>query len=76
MIIPTSGYIETGGQGPWPIRQIQWVEINPIVTEHIGRLGHPKQIDSLVQIEEGLRNATVPYTTMNGIIRILFSDVL
>ncbi|WP_369810683.1 DUF6678 family protein [Hymenobacter cheonanensis] len=71
-IIPTAGYIEING--PWPIRQVDWVEINPIVTEHIGRLVPPKRIDSSMQIEEGLRQADISYIVLDGIIRISFPD--
>lgn len=74
VIIPTSGYVETGGQGPWPIRQVEWVEIDPIVTEHIGRRVPPKRIDSSMQIEEGLRQVDISYTVLDGIIRISFPD--
>jgi hypothetical protein len=71
-IIPTPGYIEING--PWPIRQVDWVEINPIVTEYIGRLVPPKQINSLMQIEEGLRQAHIPYTILDGVIHVSFPD--
>jgi hypothetical protein len=71
-IIPVAGYIEING--PWPIRQVDWVEINPIVTEHIGRLVPPKQINSLMQIEDELRQAHIHYTVLNGIIRVPFPN--
>jgi len=71
-IIPTSGYIEING--PWPIRQVDWVEINPVIMEHVGRLVPAKRINSLTEIEEGLRKASIPYTTLDGIIHIPLPD--
>jgi hypothetical protein len=73
-IIPTPGYIEING--PWPVSQVDWVEINPIVTAHIGRLVPPKQINSLLQIEEALRQAYITYAVLDGIIRIPFSNTV
>jgi hypothetical protein len=74
IIIPVPGYIELGSVGPWPIREVEWLEINPIVTEHIGRLVAPRIIDNLSQLEVALREANLPYTISEGIIRITFSE--
>jgi hypothetical protein len=66
--IPVPGYIEING--PWPIHQVDWVEINPVVMEYIGRLVPPKQVNSLIQIESELRQADLLYTVSDGIIRV------
>lgn len=42
VIEPVAGYIESGG-GPWSFRDVEWIEINPVVIEHIGRLVAPKK---------------------------------
>jgi|GEM_PF-1000826 len=72
-IIPALCYIEING--PWPILQVEWMDISPVIMQRIGRLVPPKQIDSLMQIEDGLYQADVPYTTLGGIIRVLFSSI-
>ncbi|GAA4507672.1 hypothetical protein GCM10023172_38640 [Hymenobacter ginsengisoli] len=70
IIIPVPSYIELGSVGPWPVRDVEWVEINPVTMEHTGRLIPPKRIDNIAQIEEGLRQANIDYTTLDGIVHI------
>ena len=48
VVLPVRGYIEV--IGPWPFREVEWLEINPIVMEHIGRLIKPKQHNYLNDI--------------------------
>jgi hypothetical protein len=65
---PVRTYIEI--IGPWPFREVDWVEINPVVTEHIGRLvapkrwNHPEQLITLLEAEH------VSYSLVDGMIRI------
>jgi len=68
-VIPVPGYIEING--PWPIHQVDWVEIDPVVMQYIGRLVPPKQVNSLMQIESELRQADLLYAVSDGIIRVL-----
>jgi len=72
IIIPTSGYIELSEIGPYPVREIEWLEINPIKFEHIGRLVPPRRIDNTSQLEADLRNADIPYTILDGLVKISF----
>ena len=74
IIIPVPGYIELGSVGPWPIREVEWLEINPIATEYIGRLVAPRILDNLSQLEVALREANLPYTVLDAVIRITFSE--
>ena len=69
-IIPVRTYIEV--IGPWPMREVEWLEIDPIITEHIGRLVAPRIINSFFEIEARLREAEFSYTVSDSIIRILF----
>jgi hypothetical protein len=43
-IVPTDGYIE-GRLGPIPVREVDWVEIDPIALQDVGRLIPQRQID-------------------------------
>ena len=29
--VPVEGYIESSSTGPYPLREVQWVELNPFV---------------------------------------------
>jgi hypothetical protein len=69
--IPVSGYIEING--PWPIHQVDWVEINPVVMEYIGRLVPPRKVNSLIKIESELSQANLLYTVSDNIIRVPLS---
>ncbi|GAA4026627.1 hypothetical protein GCM10022409_08240 [Hymenobacter glaciei] len=66
--IPVSGYIEV--QGPWPFREVEWLEINPIVMKHIGRLVASKRWNHSDAIVSFLQTEGVGYSIVEGMIRI------
>ncbi|WP_460500061.1 DUF6678 family protein [Hymenobacter agri] len=65
---PVRTYIEING--PWPFRQVDWVEINPIVMEHIGRLVAPKRWNHSEQLIALLEAAHGSYSLVDRMIRI------
>jgi hypothetical protein len=67
------GYIEL--HGPWPFHQIEWLEINPSVTEHIGRLVKPRQHNYSEEISALLHSKNIAYSINEGVIRISFSEL-
>lgn len=66
--VPVNGYIEV--QGPWPLREVEWLEINPIVIEHIGRLVAPKRWNHSDAIVSFLQTEDVSFNIVDGMIRI------
>ena len=52
VIIPTDGYIETGGMGPIPFRDVEWIEIDVSMISEKGRL-NPRVdvVETLAQIK-------------------------
>ena len=70
VVLPVRGYIEV--IGPWPFREVEWLEINPIVMEHIGRLIKPKQHNYLNDIVTLLQLEGVPYSVIEGMLRVPF----
>jgi hypothetical protein len=38
--LPVKGYIEL--HEPLPFRNVEWIEINPVIVEHISRLVKPR----------------------------------
>ncbi|MGI4832236.1 MAG: DUF6678 family protein [Janthinobacterium lividum] len=71
VIEPVPNYIESGG-GPWPSSEVEWLELNPIKTEHVGRLVAPKKINKTSWLKVELAKAIIPYTLSNGIFRVTF----
>lgn len=70
IVLPVKGYIELNG--PWPFREVEWLEINPLVVEHIGRLVAPKQWNHLEQIVSLLQSEGVSYSIVDDMVRIPF----
>jgi hypothetical protein len=66
--LPVPGYIEVAG--PEPIKDVEWIELDPIVITHIGRLVPPKVavvIDDIIQV---LDKEVIDYEIVKGMIRI------
>ena len=61
--------------GPWLFREVNWLEIKPIVMEHIGRLVAPQRWNHLEQIITMLKGEHVNYSLVDGMIRIPFDAV-
>ena len=72
--LPVRGYIEL--VGPWPFREVEWLEINPIVIEHIGRLVKHRQHNYLENIIAHLNSEVINHSINEGMIRIPFSELI
>jgi len=53
-------------------KEIEWLEINPLVIEHIGRLVAPKQLNHLDAIVSLLQAESVNYNVVDGMVRMPF----
>ena len=71
VIEPVPNYIESGS-GPWRFREVEYVEINPIKLERIGRLVAPKKSNKTASLEAALHEAGIPYVLLNNIFRVYF----
>lgn len=71
--LPVKGYIELNG--PSTFREVEWLEINPIVLEHVGRLVKPKQHNYLENIIAHLKSEGISHSIKEGMIRIPFSEL-
>lgn len=69
LCVPVPGYLEIGG--PLPVRHIEWVEVNPVVTTSRGRLV-PPQVDDYTDLLKGqLTAAGLSFiVTDDGYIRV------
>ena len=70
IISPTESYLETEKQGPDPITQIQWFDINPIETKDMGRLMPVTATDRSKDLIELLDECAVSYHLVNKVFRI------
>lgn len=70
IIKPIDSYYETEKQGPYPINEIEWIEVNPIEERQDGKLISVKQIDHTDKIVQLLEELTIPYMIVEQIIRI------
>ena len=69
--LPVSGSIEL--HGPRSFGEVEWLEINPVVIEHIGRLVAPRQWSHLEQIVSLLQSEGINYSIIDSMIRIPFT---
>ncbi|OON67425.1 DUF6678 family protein [Hymenobacter sp. CRA2] len=70
--VPVPGYIEING--PWPVREVEWVEVNPVVTTFQGRLIPPQVADHTADLTRQLKSASLSFSVTNdGYLRILLS---
>jgi hypothetical protein len=71
--LPVPRYIEL--HGPWPFREVEWLEINPIIMEHIGRLVKSKKHNYLENIISFLQSQGIAYAVIDEAVRIPFSEL-
>lgn len=70
IIKPSDSYYETEKQGPYPINEIEWIEVNPIEERKDGKLITVKLVDHTEEIVKLLDELTLPYMIVETIIRI------
>ncbi|SNC68116.1 hypothetical protein SAMN06265337_2183 [Hymenobacter gelipurpurascens] len=66
--LPVKGYIEV--VGPERIEDVEWIELDPIVVTHIGRLMPPEVTVITDEIVQTLYKEVINYKIVRGIVRI------
>lgn len=66
--LPVEGYIEVAG--PERIADVEWLELDPIVVTHIGRLVPPHIAFVSDAIREVLNRECIRFDVVKGMIRI------
>lgn len=69
LIHPTPGYIEVE-EGPYSLRQIEWIDINPMELRKEGRLMPLKEVDHTVEIVKLLNDLGIHFLITEGVVRI------
>lgn len=67
---PSNSYGEVMGYGPFLIKEVQYIEINPVEKRKLGRLLPEKKIDHSKELEEFLIYTGIPFQRISGIYRI------
>ena len=71
IITPTDSYIEVTEQGSYAVREIEWIEINPVELYKAGRLTQVKEIDHTNEIVALLNDLTIKYSLHDKLIRLV-----
>jgi len=67
---PVDGYIEGGGTGPVPMREVEWIDIKRIEMKHIGRLVPNRPVDHTEMIQAALEKNGANFKVLEDVIRI------
>jgi hypothetical protein len=57
-------------QSPYPIIQIEWIDINPVETKDTGRLMHATATDRSKELKELLKDCSLSYQLKHNVFRI------
>jgi hypothetical protein len=72
--LPTEGYGEVSNYGPFSLKKLRLLRINPIETKRIGVRSPPKFIDHTESILSALRKGHVPFELEEKLIIIRSID--
>jgi len=72
VILPVPGYIEASSYGPVPLREIDWIELDPIEQRPIGRLVPAQIIDHTHALLQQFAAAGIVVQVMEAKIRLTF----
>lgn len=69
--LPVDGYAELEATGPFLIRDVVLVEVNPIERKYLGRLLPDREIDHSIELREALKNKKIKFTESEGLFLIV-----
>lgn len=67
---PVAGYLETGFLGPVQFADIEWIEIDALERQQLGRLIPEKVIDHSQAISDSLQELELPFVVRAEIFRV------
>jgi hypothetical protein len=71
LIQPTAHYLETKKDGPFPLKEIAWIDIDPIVMSKAGKLLPEKSADQTEMISTLLKEQQVEFIIVEDLVRIM-----
>ena len=76
LIQPSPGYLETRRDGPLPIRQVQWIDIDASFEKPTISNNKLKRTVHVSQLKELLQARNIPFAIIdNGVVRVLISGI-
>jgi hypothetical protein len=72
-LIPVPNYVEASTYGPVPTREVEWIELDPIVQRPIGRLVPPQIMDHTPELLQQLAEHGISTQLVEGRIRVRLS---
>lgn len=69
LIQPTESYIEAERQGPYAIKEIEWIDINPIEKKRLGRLIPETSVDHTTEVLKILESMEIGFFIIDKTIR-------
>lgn len=72
---PVPNYLETVDLGPYPIRQVKWIEVDMTHTKDIGRLVPPKKTDYANVIKDYFAELITQVNDTENVIRIYLDEL-
>ncbi|RYY92959.1 MAG: hypothetical protein EOO11_20520 [Chitinophagaceae bacterium] len=73
LIVPTPSYVETGTSGPLPVRQLQWIDVDPVEQRWVGRVAGSGSFDHSAELHALLARLHLRYRLVDGFFRIQLS---
>lgn len=70
LIFPTDGYGEISSYGPFRIRDVSFLEIDPVKVISVGRLVPDRKVDKRGELEKILKEERVAFIIVDGLFRI------
>jgi hypothetical protein len=72
--VPVSGYVELATCGPISIKEVEWIEINPVIEVYQGRLVKNKMLDNTDFVLKSLKKENIRFEINFGLIRVAIRD--
>ena len=69
-VFPSDGYGEVARYGPFQIKDVCYIEVNPVEHRKVGRLLPEKEIDHSEELESALAGAGIVFEIYGGKYRI------
>ncbi|WP_157807744.1 DUF6678 family protein [Hymenobacter chitinivorans] len=68
--VPGENYVELSSTGPYPLREVEWAELNPFVVEIRGRLIMPLMLNREQQVLEIFETEKIRFERIGVVFRV------
>ena len=68
--VPVDNYVEASSYGPCPVKEVEWIEVNPVVEIRVGRLIKPLIHNYTSEIQEQLAAEHIRFEISGQMLRV------